>query len=113
MPQYFFELSDGTETLEDVEGCPLPDAASARNQAIKLIGGLLKHHASFFGPNWSEWEIHVKQEEKGIVLSVPFMEVYSLKEALVCSSGSSATTRLHQGPNRPSRSSVRQAALNG
>jgi hypothetical protein len=111
MPRYFFEISDGTETLEDVEGCQLPDAASARKEAVKLICGLLNRHVSFFGPNWSEWEIYVKQEEKVIVLSVPFIEVYSFEE--VCSSGSSATKWLHQLPNRPSWASVRQPGLNG
>ena len=109
MPLYFFELSDGTETLEDVDGRPFPDAASARNEAISVVEVLLKRHASFFAPNWTEWDVSVKDEKKGIVFSVPFTEAYSLREVMARSTTECSSSRVWSDPHtrRPSWSSMR------
>lgn len=37
MPRFFIDLHDGTDIVRDREGYELPDLASARSQAVKIM----------------------------------------------------------------------------
>lgn len=42
MPRYFFHSQDGATQL-DKEGSVLPDLATAKAEAVKILGELLRH----------------------------------------------------------------------
>lgn len=77
MPRFFFEISDGVQTLEDRKGSWLPDVATARQDAIRAIAELLRHHNSFFVPNWLEWHVLLKDQANQIQMVIPFEEIYA------------------------------------
>jgi hypothetical protein len=90
MPRFFFEISDGVQTLEDRKGSWLPDAATARHDAIRAIADLLKHHKSFFVPNWLEWHVLLKDEANQIEMVIPFGEICAPGAETYQSSGCSS-----------------------
>lgn len=108
MPQYFFEVSDGTETLEDGKGCIFSNVASARDEAIRIVESFYKFHAAFFVPNWAEWVVCVKQDKKGVVLQIPFTEVFSINEGVFLVGQGSLTSAVWSCSqySRPSWSSI-------
>jgi len=57
MPRYYFDVYDGT-ALPDAEGTELPDLASARNEAVRLAGALLRDSPETFRTG-EEWHMDV------------------------------------------------------
>ena len=57
MPHYYFNLKDGRLSLDD-EGSELPDIHSARKEALRLSGEVLRHEAAeslWQGEPWQLW----------------------------------------------------------
>jgi hypothetical protein len=58
--RFFFHLRDGKD-LPDLEGTELPDAATARVEAIRLSGEMMRDQASS-GWDGTEWRLTVVDE---------------------------------------------------
>jgi len=77
MRQFFFEVSDGDQTLEDRRGLSLPDLMNAREEAVRIIRHLMREYSGFFLPNSSEWHVLVKGEGRNIEMIIPFTQTSS------------------------------------
>ncbi len=60
MPRFHFYVHDGKDSL-DQEGIDLPDAQTARTEAIRLAGGMLLDRASLIHDD-REWHLSVTDE---------------------------------------------------
>lgn len=47
MSRYFFHVADG-RSYRDTEGVDLPDAAAAREEAVRVLGELLRDEPALF-----------------------------------------------------------------
>lgn len=71
MPRYHFHIEDG-RSFPDHDGTELPDLESARIEAIRLFGGLLRDDAPTFW-NGDDWIMTVTDADQLILFSVNFM----------------------------------------
>ena len=69
MPRYFFHVHDGKD-YTDREGVELPDAKSAREEAIRAAGGMLRDMSSRFATE--EWRMNVTDRDGRPVLTLQF-----------------------------------------
>lgn len=62
MPSYFFEIEDGSG-VEDDDGIELPNLGAAREQAVRLMGELLRDRPVAL---WAarRWRLTVKDADK-------------------------------------------------
>jgi hypothetical protein len=60
VPRYHFIVRDGT-SLDDTDGTELPDLETARAEAVRLVGGLLRDAPANF---WRvrEWHVEVRDD---------------------------------------------------
>lgn len=70
MPLYFFNVIDG-EFLVDAEGTRCADMIAVRDQAITTAGAILRDKGGAY-PQGREWQMHVSDENKKIVLKLRF-----------------------------------------
>jgi hypothetical protein len=70
MPRYFFHVQDG-RAIPDTDGTMLPDIDAAREEAVRLSGGLLKDHAKEF---WSSqpWLMEVQDQAEALLFTLRF-----------------------------------------
>ena len=72
MPRYFFHVQDGRD-FSDTEGSELPDVQTAKMEAIRSSGELLRGNkgSSEF---WSgkDWTLNVTDDKGGRVLTLRF-----------------------------------------
>jgi hypothetical protein len=77
MPRFHFHVHDGVSSL-DVEGSELPDWQTARTEAIRLAGEILKDDAHRIGLG-EDWRIEVT-DHTGLIL---FQMMFQVIEAPV------------------------------
>jgi hypothetical protein len=77
MPRFYFNFVHGSDVFEDPEGAELPDRSAAREQAILAARDIMRTRFVHFGPDWSDWSVHVCDEGKSAVIAVPFDEARS------------------------------------
>jgi hypothetical protein len=70
MPRYFFHLDDG-ELSRDQDGSECADLDSARAEAVKLSGALLKDTGGDFWKS-RDWHLHVTDAEHYLLFSFHF-----------------------------------------
>jgi hypothetical protein len=58
MPRYYFNVIDGKNIVDD-EGVELPDAATAKKEAVRLAGFCIAELAETFWDLRQEWRLHV------------------------------------------------------
>ena len=71
MPRYHFHVSDGQD-FPDLQGSVFADLASARVEAVRFSGELLKDAASHF---WSgeEWSMRVTDDSDMTLFTLMFI----------------------------------------
>lgn len=70
MPLYFFNVYDGYSTI-DMEGTELHDWRSARREAIRLTGHILRDEAGRLMPD-KEWKMEVTDAAGSILFKLDF-----------------------------------------
>ena len=70
MPRYFFNVHDGSSTIDN-EGTELPDIFAAQEEAIHLSGELLREMGGKFW-NGEEWSLDVTDETGRILFTLRF-----------------------------------------
>ncbi|WP_426954239.1 DUF6894 family protein [Muricoccus radiodurans] len=73
MPRYFFHVIDGQSFL-DQEGTELPDRGSARNEAVRLAGALLRDDKGTFSDD-HDWRLEVTDGGGLLLFTLHFMTV--------------------------------------
>ena len=73
MPRYFFHVHDG-KNIKDVEGVVLPDCQSARVEAVRLSGAILKDEARTIASG-GDWHIEVTDESGLILFQMTFLMI--------------------------------------
>ena len=76
MTRYFFHLTNGTQTLNDVEGLDLPGEAAARDEA-RVFASDLADGKLMTDRNWSGWMVSIADEKGHRLDSVPITKVDS------------------------------------
>jgi hypothetical protein len=71
MPRYFFRCTNGCETVTDREGAELANPQTIEAYAHEIARGLMLAGRDTVS-NWSEWIVHVTDEDGKTVLVVPF-----------------------------------------
>ena len=71
MPVYYFHLRDSV-VIKDEVGTELPDDSAARNEAVRLVGGIVRDKAEEF---WSDgrWSVEVQDARGGTVATLDFL----------------------------------------
>ena len=80
MPRYHFNVHDAAERLDE-EGVDLPDRASAKLEAIRLLGEILREDAASLVANGGCW-LEVTNPAGVILLAVTVMVVETPRAAL-------------------------------
>lgn len=75
MPRYYFHVHDHLD-LPDVDGIELADLGTARAEAVRLCGALLKEQADIF---WQRdaWRMDVTDEEGTTLFSLSFVATHA------------------------------------
>ena len=68
MPRYFFTTEDG-QVIRDEDGEELHDEASARREAVRFMGAILKDHPGDF-LDQERWRMIVSDEARGDLFTV-------------------------------------------
>lgn len=68
MPRYHFNSADGSRE-PDREGTELPDEASARTEAIKFAGEVLKHAPEQLWES-GQWRVEVTDDNGALLFTV-------------------------------------------
>ena len=71
MPRYHFNVEDGT-SLPDLDGTVMPDVATAKLAAVKMMGQMLTDDPATFW-NGEEWHLDVTDEVGLTLFSLLFM----------------------------------------
>lgn len=74
MPRYFFQLNEGNDVTEDIDGSELPDLEAARHYAVRAARELLAH-AILWDRALPPESIAVLDEDGRILLTVFTAEV--------------------------------------
>ena len=70
MPRYFFHVIDGRDLI-DHEGTEFPNLRTARAEAIRLAGAILRDEGDKFW-NGEEWHVNVTDASGQSVLKLRF-----------------------------------------
>jgi hypothetical protein len=68
VPLYFFHLRDAA-FIKDETGTELPDDASARTEAVRLVGEIVRDKAEAFW-NDGRWSVEVQDAGGGVVATL-------------------------------------------
>ncbi|MBW8813452.1 MAG: hypothetical protein JF588_08505 [Caulobacterales bacterium] len=71
MPRFFFDVHDGSSSIDD-DGTELPDEAAARRAAAELAGRMLADEADKFWDG-DKWCVDVRDERGGKLFGLTFM----------------------------------------
>ena len=74
MPRYFFHPTNGSQTLNDVEGLDLPGEAAARDEA-RLFAHDLAAGKLMTDRDWSGWTVSIADEKGHGLDSVPIAKL--------------------------------------
>ncbi len=70
MARFFFNILDG-QTPVDEDGTELPDIYTARSEAIRLCGEILREAGTHFGSG-TEWKLEVTDDHRTRLLMLRF-----------------------------------------
>ena len=71
MPRFFFNVLNDIRA-DDATGVVLPDLKAAHGEALKDIQDIVHDHFSTLRSAWSAWSIEICDEDKNVLLVVPF-----------------------------------------
>ncbi len=71
MPRYFFDLNDGAEWPDD-EGVVLPNLETARLEALRLYGAILRDDPQGF-QGVDAWHIDIRTKSEGVLGRISLM----------------------------------------
>jgi hypothetical protein len=74
MPRYYFDVTNGRETLENPKGMDLPGNAAAREEAV-VLANELRHGRAKPGRSWQGWFVTIKDQHGHQVDSVPIADM--------------------------------------
>lgn len=69
MPQFFFDVHDGVECLDEA-GTELQDAAAARKEAVVTAGEIMKFRGDPSDWSHQDWCMTVRNEARDLVLTL-------------------------------------------
>ena len=67
--RYFFDLTNGTDTIPDPDGLDLPDLKAAIMQAHLAIAELQQEDPAF-GREWHGWRLEIVDQARDVVWSL-------------------------------------------
>ena len=70
MARYFFNVLDG-QTPDDAEGTELPDLYTAKKEAVRLCGEILRELNDTFGKD-SDWRLEVTDDRRNVLFILRF-----------------------------------------
>ena len=72
MPRYYFNIENDS-VFDDPDGLDLPDAVSARDEALGLARDLMRLQPERL--EWTDYKVRVTDESGRPVLDLPFADV--------------------------------------
>jgi hypothetical protein len=81
MGLYYFHLLEGDDVLLDPDGCPLPDLAAARDQALRTARALLSADV-LEGRLSLDLRLDVADESGAVIHSLPFADALHIGPSL-------------------------------
>ena len=78
MSRFYFNLCNGAEFAEDLEGIELPDYAAARRKAVESLRGVMSGDLLMGDLNTASF-IEIEDEQHELVETVSFADVVSLR----------------------------------
>ena len=79
MPRYYIDIRSHFGTDEDPSGVDLPDVATARSEALKMVQTLLRNWAAMPSGYSDEIFIEIVGEDLRPVLIIPWSDVKTVK----------------------------------
>ena len=75
MPRYYIDVRSHFGRNEDLDGVELPDVATAKTEALRLVGNLLEGCADLSPDYRSQIVIEVVDEELRPIRAIPYAEI--------------------------------------
>jgi hypothetical protein len=74
MPHYYFDICDGEETIEDVEGAKYPDADTAEREARKSVPEIVYEYFRHKTPTL-DWLLRIRNCSGQTIRTLKFIDV--------------------------------------